>query len=94
MHFEMGSPCLLFQFREAVAEKFKAEIEQVCLIFAGKILKDPDTLKSQSMMIFAFSSSYHPVDIRNASLQKYIVVPSLSCAVVLLDIYLHVLKFI
>lgn len=28
-----------------VAEKFEADVEQLCLIFAGKIMKDTDTLK-------------------------------------------------
>lgn len=32
-----------------VADKFKAELEQVCLIFAGKIMKDNDTLKSHNI---------------------------------------------
>lgn len=29
-----------------IAEKFEADIEQLCLIFAGKIMKDNDTLKA------------------------------------------------
>lgn len=37
------------EFRELVAEKFKAEIEQVCLIYAGRILKNPDSLESQGI---------------------------------------------
>jgi ubiquilin len=32
-----------------VAEKFEAEPEQLCLIFAGKIMKDSDTLKSHNI---------------------------------------------
>eukprot|EP00112_Aurelia_sp_Birch-Aquarium-sp1_P024465 Seg776.3 transcript_id=Seg776.3/GoldUCD/mRNA.D3Y31 product=Ubiquilin-1 protein_id=Seg776.3/GoldUCD/D3Y31 len=36
-------------FRELVAAKFSAEVEQVCLIFAGRILKDPDSLQSQNI---------------------------------------------
>jgi hypothetical protein len=32
-----------------VAEKFEAEPEQLCLIFAGKIMKDNDTLKSHNV---------------------------------------------
>lgn len=31
-----------------VATKFKSEIEKVCLIFAGKILKDNETLDTHS----------------------------------------------
>ena len=33
-----------FQFKALVAAKFEAKEEQLCLIFAGKILKDGDTL--------------------------------------------------
>lgn len=32
-----------------VAEKFQAEPEQLCLIFAGKIMKDTDTLKAHNV---------------------------------------------
>lgn len=32
------------EFRQIVSEAFSADIQQVCLIFAGKILKDDDTL--------------------------------------------------
>ena len=32
------------QFKNAVAEKFNAQSEQLCLIFAGKIMKDHETL--------------------------------------------------
>ena len=32
-----------------MAEKFGATIEQVCLIFAGKILKDQETLKGHNL---------------------------------------------
>lgn len=32
-----------------VAEKFEAEPEQLCLIFAGKIMKDSDTLKNHNI---------------------------------------------
>lgn len=34
----------MFQFKELVSKKFNAPEEQLCLIFAGKILKDADTL--------------------------------------------------
>lgn len=32
-----------------VAEKFEAEADQLCLIFAGKIMKDGDTLKNHNI---------------------------------------------
>ena len=32
-----------------VAEQFGATLEQVCLIFAGKILKDQETLKQHNL---------------------------------------------
>lgn len=35
---------ITLQFKEEVGRKFSAPIEQLCLIFAGKILKDGDTL--------------------------------------------------
>ena len=35
---------LWLQFRAKVADKFDATVEQICLIFAGKILKDGETL--------------------------------------------------
>jgi len=35
--------------REAVHGKFEAPVEQLCLIFAGRILKDPDLVKSEGM---------------------------------------------
>ena len=39
----------LAQFKALVAEKFEAEPEQLCLIFAGKIMKDNDTMKSHNI---------------------------------------------
>lgn len=36
-------------FKVVVAEKFQAEPEQLCLIFAGKIMKDNDTLKMHNI---------------------------------------------
>lgn len=39
----------LFQFKKQVAEAFEAEPEQLCLIFAGKILKESDTLKTHNI---------------------------------------------
>ena len=35
--------------RDLVAEKFTAPLEQLCLIFAGKILKDDETLAQHSV---------------------------------------------
>ncbi|KZS07264.1 ubiquilin-1 isoform X1 [Daphnia magna] len=37
------------ELKEIVAEKFGATSEQVCLIFAGKILKDQETLKGHNL---------------------------------------------
>lgn len=36
------------QLKEFVAQKFKTDLEQVCLIFAGKILKDHESLETHS----------------------------------------------
>ena len=45
----------MLQLREKVAEKFKADLECVCLIFAGKILKDFETLETHSKFIWGVS---------------------------------------
>lgn len=37
------------ELKELVAQKFSATPEQLCLIFAGKIMKDPDSLKSHNI---------------------------------------------
>ncbi|GAB1600552.1 ubiquilin-1-like isoform X1 [Argonauta hians] len=37
------------EFKELVSKKFNAPEEQLCLIFAGKILKDADTLKQHEI---------------------------------------------
>lgn len=37
------------QFKELVAQKFNAQQDQICLIFAGKIMKDHETLKSHNV---------------------------------------------
>ena len=42
------------QLREKVAEKFEADLECVCLIFAGKILKDFETLETHSEYFWYF----------------------------------------
>ena len=39
---------VIIQLKKKVADKFKTELECVCLIFAGKILKDFETLQSHS----------------------------------------------
>lgn len=41
--------CILFQFKEVLSPKFSAEPEQLCLIFAGKIMNDGDTLKQHNI---------------------------------------------
>ena len=40
---------IYFQFKEMVAQKFDAPVEQLCLIFAGKILKDTETLEQHGI---------------------------------------------
>jgi ubiquilin len=37
------------QFKELVAKKFSAEPDQLCLIFAGKIMKDHETLQTHNI---------------------------------------------
>ena len=34
------------QFKESLSKKLNVEIDSLCLIFAGRILKDAETLKS------------------------------------------------
>ena len=40
----MAIICQSLQFKETIAESFSSTVPQLCLIFAGKILKDTDTL--------------------------------------------------
>lgn len=40
-----------FQFKQLVSAKFNAPVPQLCLIFAGRILKDADTLGSYCKFI-------------------------------------------
>lgn len=47
---------LLFQFKELVSTKFNAPVSQLCLIFAGRILKDGDTLASYCEFYSVFVS--------------------------------------
>ncbi|XP_038660808.1 ubiquilin-4 isoform X2 [Scyliorhinus canicula] len=42
--FELAPDCTVKEFKEAISKRFKVQPEQLVLIFAGKILKDPDTL--------------------------------------------------
>lgn len=37
------------QFKEEVAKHFNAQPSQLCLIFAGKIMKDQDTLATHNI---------------------------------------------
>jgi len=46
---EVSEEASVKELKEIVAEKFGATFEQVCLIFAGKILKDQDTLKMHNL---------------------------------------------
>jgi len=46
---EVSEEASIKELKEIVAEKFGATFEQVCLIFAGKILKDQDTLKMHNL---------------------------------------------
>ncbi|KAF5276662.1 hypothetical protein FQA39_LY06466 [Lamprigera yunnana] len=37
------------EFKVLIAPKFKADVDQLCLIFAGKIMKDQDTLQTHNI---------------------------------------------
>lgn len=39
----------MLQFKEVVAKQFNAQPSQLCLIFAGKIMKDQDTLGTHNI---------------------------------------------
>lgn len=41
--------CLSAQFKEEISRRFKAQQDQLVLIFAGKILKDGDTLNQHGI---------------------------------------------
>ncbi|CAH1153233.1 unnamed protein product [Phaedon cochleariae] len=47
--FEVDENCLVKEFKKVIRTKFTAEPDQLCLIFAGKILKDEDTLKQHNI---------------------------------------------
>ncbi|NWV00187.1 UBQL1 protein, partial [Upupa epops] len=42
--FAVSESCSVRQFKEEISKRFKSHIDQLVLIFAGKILKDQDTL--------------------------------------------------
>ncbi|XP_067839238.1 ubiquilin-1-like isoform X2 [Heptranchias perlo] len=42
--FDLAQDCTVKEFKQDISKRFKAQPEQLVLIFAGKILKDPDTL--------------------------------------------------
>ncbi|KAG1714848.1 Ubiquilin-1 [Nymphon striatum] len=46
---EVAGDLVVKEFKELVSKKFDAPVEQLCLIFAGKILKDEDTLVSHGI---------------------------------------------
>lgn len=39
----------MFQLKEILGPKFGSESEQLCLIFAGKIMNDADTLRQHNI---------------------------------------------
>lgn len=43
-----------FQFKELLSTRFDAPVSQLCLIFAGRILKDGDTLASYCKFLSGF----------------------------------------
>ncbi|XP_049636237.1 ubiquilin-3-like [Suncus etruscus] len=42
--FSVTDTCTILQLKEEISQRFKAHPDQLVLIFAGKILKDPDSL--------------------------------------------------
>uniref|UniRef100_UPI00398F04CC ubiquilin-1-like isoform X2 n=1 Tax=Pristiophorus japonicus TaxID=55135 RepID=UPI00398F04CC len=42
--FDVAQDCTVKEFKDDISKRFKTQPEQLVLIFAGKILKDPDTL--------------------------------------------------
>nr|1YQB_A Chain A, Ubiquilin 3 [Homo sapiens] len=42
--FSVTDTCTIQQLKEEISQRFKAHPDQLVLIFAGKILKDPDSL--------------------------------------------------
>ncbi|XP_044728399.1 ubiquilin-1 isoform X2 [Chrysoperla carnea] len=46
---EVEDDASIKDFKDVIAEKFGAEPDQLCLIFAGKIMKDSDTLQTHNI---------------------------------------------
>ncbi|XP_012525444.1 ubiquilin-1 [Monomorium pharaonis] len=46
---EIEENATIKEFKEAVSKKFNAQVDQLCLIFAGKIMKDHETLKTHNI---------------------------------------------
>ncbi|XP_014259404.1 ubiquilin-1 [Cimex lectularius] len=46
---EVEEDATIMDFKEIVSKVFKAQVEQVCLIFAGKIMKDHETLATHNI---------------------------------------------
>ena len=52
LHFTQIITPIPFQFKEAISAKFSgAPVENLCLIFAGKIMKDQETLASHNVKV-------------------------------------------
>ncbi|KAJ8914778.1 hypothetical protein NQ315_013281 [Exocentrus adspersus] len=47
--FEVDEDCTIKDFKELIRKKIPAEPDQLCLIFAGKIMKDGDSLKQHNV---------------------------------------------
>ncbi|XP_018571314.1 ubiquilin-1 [Anoplophora glabripennis] len=47
--FQVDENCSIKDFKEIIRKKFPAEPDQLCLIFAGKIMKDGDNLKQHNV---------------------------------------------
>jgi len=48
-NIEVDENATIKEFKDLVAAKFSAEVDQLCLIFAGKIMKDQDTLQTHNI---------------------------------------------
>jgi ubiquilin len=46
---EVPADATVETLKEEVSRKFNASKDQLCLIFAGKVMKDPDTLESEGI---------------------------------------------
>ncbi|XP_057666588.1 ubiquilin-1 [Diorhabda carinulata] len=47
--FQVEEDCSVKEFKEVIRKKFTAEPDQLCLIFAGKIMKDQETLQQHNI---------------------------------------------